>query len=94
MTIRAVVRVLAMALLLSVCLPIWAISELFGKGARRLLLEVRHDNPALGVYRAAGFAEIGRRCGYYHGADGMTRDALTLALPIEVDPSDALSTAP
>jgi ribosomal-protein-alanine N-acetyltransferase len=64
-----------------------------GKGARRLLLEVRHDNPALGLYRIAGFAEIGRRCGYYHGADGITRDALTLALPIEVDPSDALSTA-
>ncbi|WP_420136518.1 GNAT family N-acetyltransferase [Sphingomonas sp.] len=64
------------------------------KGARRLLLEVRHDNPALDLYRSAGFAEIGRRCGYYHGADGVTRDALTLAREIDLDPSDALSTAP
>jgi 1-acyl-sn-glycerol-3-phosphate acyltransferase len=33
MTIRAVVRVLAMAVLLLVCLPIWAVSRLFGGGA-------------------------------------------------------------
>jgi ribosomal-protein-alanine N-acetyltransferase len=63
------------------------------KGAQRLLLEVREDNPALALYRGAGFSEIGRRQKYYQGADGTSRDALTLARPIDRDPSDALSTA-
>jgi ribosomal-protein-alanine N-acetyltransferase len=52
------------------------------KGARRLLLEVRDGNQALGLYRKAGFCEIGRRRDYYRGSDGTTRDALTLARPI------------
>ena len=65
-----------------------------GKGAHRLLLEVRDDNPALELYRGAGFSEIGRRRNYYLGADGTARDALTLARPIEYDQPDALSTAP
>ncbi|WP_116090545.1 GNAT family N-acetyltransferase [Sphingomonas crusticola] len=64
-----------------------------GKGAHRLLLEVRDDNPALELYRGAGFGEIGRRRDYYHGADGTTRDALTLARPIDMDRPVALSTA-
>lgn len=64
-----------------------------GKGALRLLLEVRDDNPALDLYRNAGFSEIGRRRNYYQGADGTTRDALTLARPIDVDGADTLSTA-
>ena len=63
-----------------------------GKGAHRLLLEVRDDNRALGLYRQAGFGEIGRRRNYYQGKDGTTRDALTLARPIDVDRPDALST--
>jgi ribosomal-protein-alanine acetyltransferase len=34
--------------------------------AQRLLLEVREDNvPAAAFYRARGFAEVGRRSGYY-----------------------------
>jgi [ribosomal protein S18]-alanine N-acetyltransferase len=52
------------------------------KGAHRLLLEVRDGNPALALYQAAGFGEIGRRRDYYRGLDGTTRDALTLARPI------------
>ena len=64
------------------------------KGAQRLLLEVREDNRALDLYRGAGFGEIGRRQKYYQGADGTSRDALTLARRIERDRPDALSTAP
>jgi ribosomal-protein-alanine N-acetyltransferase len=48
--------------------------------ARRLHLEVGEDNPAaLALYRAMGFAEIGRRPGYYRRADGRLVDALTFA---------------
>jgi ribosomal-protein-alanine N-acetyltransferase len=53
-----------------------------GKGARRLLLEVRDGNQALDLYQGSGFSEIGRRRDYYRGSDGTTRDALTLARPI------------
>ena len=49
------------------------------RGATRLLLEVRESNPALALYRRAGFAEIGRRAAYYRGANGATHDAITLA---------------
>lgn len=49
------------------------------RGAARLLLEVRESNAAVGLYRRAGFAEIGRRRDYYRGADGTSYDALTLA---------------
>jgi ribosomal-protein-alanine N-acetyltransferase len=53
-----------------------------GKGANRLLLEVRDGNHALDLYHDAGFREIGRRRDYYRGTDGAMRDALTLARPI------------
>lgn len=53
-----------------------------GKGAHRLLLEVRDGNQALDLYQGSGFSEIGRRRDYYRGSDGTTRDALTLARPI------------
>jgi len=53
-----------------------------GKGARRLLLEVRDGNQAFDLYTEAGFGEIGRRRDYYRGLDGTARDALTLARPI------------
>jgi len=49
-------------------------------GARRLHLEVRDGNPAIGLYLRAGFALVGRRRDYYRGPDGQTRDALTLAI--------------
>lgn len=45
----------------------------------RLHLEVRHNNPAIELYRKAGFSPIGRRPGYYRGSDGQIHDALTLS---------------
>jgi ribosomal-protein-alanine N-acetyltransferase len=48
-------------------------------GATRLHLEVRDGNPALSLYRSAGFEEVGRRRSYYHGEGGQLYDALTLA---------------
>lgn len=45
----------------------------------RVHLEVRDGNPAIGMYRAAGFSPVGRRRNYYHGADGKRFDAITLA---------------
>jgi ribosomal-protein-alanine N-acetyltransferase len=48
-------------------------------GAERIHLEVRDGNPAVAMYREAGFARIGRRRNYYHGSDGLRYDALTLA---------------
>ncbi len=42
------------------------IEQARGWGSERLLLEVRAGNaPAISLYRAAGFVEDGRRCGYY-----------------------------
>jgi [ribosomal protein S18]-alanine N-acetyltransferase len=47
-------------------------------GAAALYLEVAEDNPAaFALYRAEGFAEVGRRRGYYRRADGAV-DALVL----------------
>lgn len=48
-------------------------------GARRVHLEVRDGNPAVAMYRAAGFEPVGRRRKYYHAADGRHFDALTFA---------------
>lgn len=45
----------------------------------RLHLEVRHNNPAIELYRKAGFSLVGRRPGYYRGIDGQIHDALTLS---------------
>ena len=51
------------------------------RGATRLFLEVADDNPAaLALYAGAGFAEAGRRPGYYARPDGRRQDALILAL--------------
>ena len=50
------------------------------QGAHRLHLEVRDGNPAVELYRAAGFVTAGRRRNYYRGADGERYDALTLML--------------
>jgi ribosomal-protein-alanine N-acetyltransferase len=40
---------------------------------------VREGNPAIDMYRDAGFQPVGRRRNYYHAADGRRFDALTLA---------------
>jgi [ribosomal protein S18]-alanine N-acetyltransferase len=48
-------------------------------GVAQMFLEVREGNdPALRLYRAAGFDPIGRRARYYRGRDGRAHDALTM----------------
>jgi ribosomal-protein-alanine N-acetyltransferase len=49
------------------------------RGARQLHLEVRDGNPAVRLYKRAGFSQVGRRRNYYSGRDGQLFDALTLA---------------
>jgi ribosomal-protein-alanine N-acetyltransferase len=51
-------------------------------GITRAHLEVRDGNPAIHMYRHAGFAPIGRRRNYYRGEDGRQFDALTFALDL------------
>jgi ribosomal-protein-alanine N-acetyltransferase len=48
-------------------------------GVVRVHLEVRDGNPAVRMYREAGFEPVGRRRNYYHAADGERFDAITLA---------------
>lgn len=59
------------------------ISKLFeaahARGTRRLFLEMRCDNPAVHLYRTAGFEPVGRRLAYYQQADGSRADAITFA---------------
>jgi [ribosomal protein S18]-alanine N-acetyltransferase len=50
------------------------------RGAIDVFLEVAADNlPAQALYHAAGFAESGRRRGYYRQADGTPLDAIVMA---------------
>lgn len=52
------------------------------RGAKRLHLEVRADNPAVALYRAYRFTKVGERREYYRGSDGRRRDAHSYALPL------------
>jgi ribosomal-protein-alanine N-acetyltransferase len=52
------------------------------EGIARAHLEVRDGNPAIQMYRHAGFEPIGRRRNYYRGQDGQQFDALTFALDL------------
>lgn len=49
------------------------------RGAERIFLEMRENNPAASLYDAAGFAPIGRRKAYYKLSDGSRLDAITFA---------------
>lgn len=49
------------------------------RGAERVFLEMRANNPAASLYRRAGFETIGRRPDYYRGVDGDLIDAITFA---------------
>ncbi len=49
------------------------------RGAERVFLEMRYNNPAARLYQAAGFDPIGRRKDYYCLADGTKLDAITFA---------------
>jgi [ribosomal protein S18]-alanine N-acetyltransferase len=53
--------------------------RLAGLGARAVFLEVdEHNDPALRLYRRAGFREVSRRPNYYPASDGKTAAALVL----------------
>jgi len=52
------------------------------EGVTRAHLEVRDGNPAIEMYRGAGFTPIGRRRNYYRTSDGQQFDALTFALDL------------
>ena len=48
-------------------------------GVKRVHLEVRDGNPAISMYKTAGFSPVRRRRNYYHAANGNRYDAITLA---------------
>jgi ribosomal-protein-alanine N-acetyltransferase len=50
-----------------------------GEGIIRVHLEVRDGNPAVSMYREAGFSPVGRRRNYYHASNGDRFDAITLS---------------
>ena len=52
------------------------------RGATRLLLEMREDNPAASLYRGHNFEPIGKRANYYRNGAGFARDAITFACDI------------
>lgn len=49
------------------------------RGAKRILLEMRRDNPAEFLYRKLGFTQIGERRDYYRTQTGGRIDAITFA---------------
>lgn len=53
------------------------------KGAERVFVEVRRDNPALKFYAFHGFTKMGERRNYYRRLDGGASDAITLAVLLE-----------
>ncbi|MCU0826282.1 MAG: GNAT family N-acetyltransferase [Tabrizicola sp.] len=60
------------------------------RNADSAFLEVAEDNaPARALYARAGFAEAGRRLGYYQGPEGRAVDALVLrrVLAEQADPA-------
>lgn len=57
--------------------------DAYQRGASRIFLEMRANNPAEKLYRSAGFEPIGRRENYYR-APGDTRiDAITFGLDLD-----------
>jgi ribosomal-protein-alanine N-acetyltransferase len=50
-----------------------------GRGAERVFLEMRFNNPAVELYQKMGFVPIGRRKDYYRLPDGSRIDAITFA---------------
>jgi len=51
------------------------IADARARGIERLFLEVRSCNPAIRVYKRAGFSKIGERRDYYRGKNGLLYDA-------------------
>jgi [ribosomal protein S18]-alanine N-acetyltransferase len=56
-----------------------AVIDAEARGAERLFLEMRANNPARRLYERFGFQAIGRRRDYYRAADGTKLDAITFA---------------
>ena len=52
------------------------------RGASRIFLEMRENNPAAKLYVKFGFEPIGRRKSYYLMSDGNRLDAITYGLSI------------
>ena len=52
------------------------------RGASRIFLEMRENNPAKELYLSVGFEPIGRRRAYYLLSNGNRMDAITYALSI------------
>lgn len=52
------------------------------RGAARIFLEMRRDNPAIHLYRKFGFEPIGERRNYYRMANGERIDAITFVRSI------------
>lgn len=64
------------------CLVEQAIVAAAASGAAALFLEVSETNvPALKLYGAAGFGQVGRRAGYYRSGDGADALIMKLELP-------------
>lgn len=57
-------------------------SDARARGAERLFLEMRENNPARSMYEAQGFTPIGRRKNYYSLSDGARMDAITFGLDL------------
>jgi ribosomal-protein-alanine N-acetyltransferase len=54
-----------------------------GRGASRLLLEMRRGNPAEALYRDFGFQPVGVRSNYYRTPGGDRIDAITFAMDLD-----------
>lgn len=48
-------------------------------GVDKVFLEMRDGNPAVSLYRRAGFREVGRRRNYYRKGTGIPLDAITFS---------------
>jgi [ribosomal protein S18]-alanine N-acetyltransferase len=53
------------------------------RGATRLLLEMRRENPAAALYLGFGFVPVGERRNYYRAPGGERFDAVTFACECE-----------
>jgi len=57
------------------------ISQCRARGVTCIFLEVADDNhPAIAFYTHTGFAQVGRRQGYYRRENGLSRDALIMQM--------------